>query len=101
MSKLSYHASIDFLFKLESSAVKLGLDHTIDLLAALGNPETSFESVHVAGTNGKGSVASMLNSILYHNGFSTGLFTSPHLVDYRERVRKNGEAISQAEVAEI
>ena len=101
MSKLSYRASIDFLFKLETSAVKLGLGNTLGLLSAMGNPEASFQSVHVAGTNGKGSVASFLNSILFHNGLATGLFTSPHLVDYRERVRKNGAAISEGKVAEI
>jgi dihydrofolate synthase/folylpolyglutamate synthase len=101
MSTLSYRASIDFLFKLETSAVKLGLENTLSLLGAMGNPETSFQSVHVAGTNGKGSVASFLNSILFHNGLATGLFTSPHLVDYRERVRKNGAAMSEARVAEI
>jgi dihydrofolate synthase/folylpolyglutamate synthase len=101
MSKLSYRASIDFLFNLETSAIKLGLDNTVDLLRAIGNPEESFQSIHIAGTNGKGSVACFLNSILYHNGVVAGLFTSPHLVDYRERIRKDGVAIPARDVSEI
>jgi dihydrofolate synthase/folylpolyglutamate synthase len=95
MSSLPYRASIDFLFNLEKSVIKLGLERTENLLAALGNPEDSFRSIHVAGTNGKGSVACFLNSILHHGGLVTGLFTSPHLVDYRERVRVGGRAVSR------
>lgn len=101
MSALSYSQARDFLFKLESSAIKLGLDNTVNLLDALGNPHRYFRSVHIAGTNGKGSVASFLNSILYHNRLRTGLFTSPHLVDYRERIRLNGEAIPPSEVGRL
>jgi dihydrofolate synthase/folylpolyglutamate synthase len=101
MSQLSYRAAIDFLFKLETSAIKLGLDNTTSLLGAIGNPQDSFRSVHIAGTNGKGSVASFLNSILFHNGLTTGLFTSPHLVDYRERIRRDGVAIPAGSVREI
>lgn len=101
MRTLSYTRAIEFLFKLESSAVKLGLDNTINLLAAIGNPHQHFRSVHIAGTNGKGSVASFVNSILHHNGSTTGLFTSPHLVDYRERMRLNGEVIPRREVSEL
>jgi dihydrofolate synthase/folylpolyglutamate synthase len=99
MKRLSYRDSIDFLFNLERSGIKLGLDRTVNLLSAIGNPHHSFKSIHIAGTNGKGSVACFLNSILYHNGLATGLFTSPHLVDYRERIRTNGRSISQSAVA--
>jgi dihydrofolate synthase/folylpolyglutamate synthase len=101
MSRLSYKRAIDFLFKLETSAIKLGLDNTVSLLAAIGDPHRSFPSIHIAGTNGKGSVAGMLNSILCHSGLTTGLFTSPHLVDYRERIRLDGAAIPPGEVSDI
>jgi len=99
MRKLSYRRAVDFLFGLETSGIKLGLERTINLLEALGNPHHRFKSVHVAGTNGKGSVACYLNSIMFHSGMRTGLFTSPHLVDYRERVRVNGAAVSRGDVA--
>ena len=99
MSKLSYRRAVDFLFGLETSGIKLGLDRTVNLLEASGNPHHRFESIHVAGTNGKGSVACYLNSILFHNGMRTGLFTSPHLVDYRERIRVDGETISRPVLA--
>jgi dihydrofolate synthase/folylpolyglutamate synthase len=101
MNRLSYRSSIDFLFNLERSGIKLGLDRTFDLLSAIGDPHCQFESIHIAGTNGKGSVACFLNSILFHNGLSVGLFTSPHLVDYRERIRKNGLSISRADLAAL
>jgi dihydrofolate synthase/folylpolyglutamate synthase len=101
MKRLSYQASLDFLFNLEKSGIKLGLDRTYSLLAAIGDPHRRFKSIHIAGTNGKGSVACFLNSILFHNGFRTGLFTSPHLVDYRERIRTDGRAISRAELTDL
>lgn len=99
MKRLSYREAIDFLFNLESSSIKLGLDRTINLLSAVGDPQCEFESVHIAGTNGKGSVACFLNSILCHSGLKTGLFTSPHLVDYRERIRIGGVAIPRGVVS--
>jgi dihydrofolate synthase/folylpolyglutamate synthase len=99
MRGLSYRNAIDFLYGLETSGIKLGLDRTLNLLEAAGNPHRCFESIHVAGTNGKGSVACYLNSILFHNGVKTGLFTSPHLVDYRERIRVNGDPISRPDLA--
>jgi dihydrofolate synthase/folylpolyglutamate synthase len=101
MSTLSYRSAIDFLFGLETSAIKLGLGRTVDLLRAVGNPEAAFPSVHIAGTNGKGSVACFLNSILVHSGKKTGLFTSPHLVDYRERIRVDGSSIPPAAVSSL
>lgn len=101
MRRLSYRASVDFLFGLERSGVKLGLDTTFRLLGLIGNPQASFESVHIAGTNGKGSVACFLNSILFHSGHRTGLFTSPHLVSYRERIRTDGRCVSRADLARL
>jgi dihydrofolate synthase/folylpolyglutamate synthase len=101
MSRPSYKQAIGFLFGLETSAIKLGLDNTVSLLGAIGDPHRHFASVHIAGTNGKGSTASFLNSVLCHDGKPTGLFTSPHLVDYRERIRTGGVAIPAAEVARL
>jgi len=101
MTGLSYQASLDFLFNLEKSGIKLGLERTLALLAAVGDPHQRFRSIHVAGTNGKGSVACFLNSILHHAGHVTGLFTSPHLVDYRERIRTGGRSITRRELTRM
>ncbi len=101
MSRLSYRDAVDFLYRLETSKIKLGLERTVNLLEVSGNPHHRFESIHVAGTNGKGSVACYLNSILFHNGMRTGLFTSPHLVDYRERIRVDGNVISRGDLADL
>jgi dihydrofolate synthase/folylpolyglutamate synthase len=70
--------------------MKLGLDGTRELLAGLGNPESRFAAVHVAGTNGKGSVCALVERVLRAAGLRTGLYTSPHLVEFRERIRVNG-----------
>ncbi|MGD8628918.1 MAG: folylpolyglutamate synthase/dihydrofolate synthase family protein [bacterium] len=101
MTGLSYQASLDFLFNLEKSGIKLGLDRTLALLAEVGDPHLGFRSIHVAGTNGKGSVACFLNSILHHDGQVSGLFTSPHLVDYRERIRTGGRAITRRDLTRL
>ena len=77
------------------AAYKVGLDNTVALLELLGNPHRNFKSVHVAGTNGKGSTSHMLASIFQEAGYKTGLYTSPHLRDFRERIRINGEMIPE------
>ena len=77
-----------------------GLEAITDFLAYLGNPHLRFRSIHIAGTNGKGSVSHMLAAVYQQNGYRTGLFTSPHLKSYRERVRINGEKISEDFVLE-
>ena len=79
-------------------AYKKDLTNTLELLDVLGNPHKGMRWVHVAGTNGKGSVSSMLASILTTNGYKTGLYTSPHLLDYTERIRIDGISISHNEV---
>ena len=84
---MNYHDAVDFLFSLEKFGIKLGLENTYSLMKRLGNPHLKFASVHVAGTNGKGSCCAMLYSILKDAGYSCGLYTSPHLVDFRERIR--------------
>lgn len=89
---------IDFLYGLERHGIKPGLERVHSLLAALGNPQDSFRSIHVAGTNGKGSVCSMAASILNEAGFKTGLYTSPHLVKFNERISISGKNISENEL---
>lgn len=83
------------------SAFKKDLTNTLALAKTLGNPEQKFKSIHVAGTNGKGSVSHMLASVLQTAGYKVGLYTSPHLKDFRERIKINGEQISKASVIEF
>lgn len=83
------------------AAYKANLDNTIALSDALGNPEKNLVCIHVAGTNGKGSVSHMLASIFMEAGYKTGLYTSPHLVDFRERIRINGEMAGKEWIAEF
>lgn len=78
------------------AAYKANLDNTIKLLSSLNNPQNSFKAIHIAGTNGKGSVSHIIASILQEAGYKTGLYTSPHLLDFRERIRINGEMISES-----
>lgn len=83
------------------SAYKADLDATIHLANYLNNPEKSFKSVHVAGTNGKGSTSHLLASVFQEAGYKTGLYTSPHLKDFRERIKINGEMIPKQNVSEF
>lgn len=99
---MTYEETLDYLFKQlpvyqiqGGSAYKPGLDHIRRILAACGNPEQRLTTLHVAGTNGKGSTAYMLASVLRSAGLRVGLFTSPHLVTFRERIRINGAMIPE------
>jgi dihydrofolate synthase / folylpolyglutamate synthase len=85
--------ALEKLYARHTFGIKLGLDVELDLLERLGRPERTFASIHVAGTNGKGSVCAMLESVLRASGFRTGLYTSPHLVRINERMRVNGQPI--------
>jgi len=102
---LNYDDALQFLSGRHAKDMKLGLENIRSLLARLDNPERRFKSVHIAGTNGKGSTTAMLESILRESGYRTGLYTSPHLVDIRERIRIGGVAISRRdfllEIADI
>ena len=89
---------LETLWGLERRHLKLGLDGTRALLAGLGNPETRFAAVHVAGTNGKGSSCALVERVLRAAGRRTGLYTSPHLVDFRERIRVDGRWADEAEL---
>ncbi|RZL36140.1 MAG: bifunctional folylpolyglutamate synthase/dihydrofolate synthase [Pedobacter sp.] len=102
---MNYQQTLDFLYsklpmftRVGASAFKKDLTNTIILCEALDNPHQKFKSIHVAGTNGKGSTSHMLASVLQAQGLKTGLYTSPHLKDFRERIRINGQMISKTEV---
>lgn len=99
---MTYQQTIDYLFhrlpmfsRIGAAAYKKDLTNTIALCEALGNPHTQFKSIHIAGTNGKGSTSHMLAAILQTAGYKTGLYTSPHLKDFRERIKVNGEMVSE------
>ena len=98
---MGYTAAVNYLYGLQKHGIKLGLDNTIRLLSLLDNPQNYFQSIHVAGTNGKGSTSVIIASILQAAGFRTGLFTSPHLVSFTERIRVNNEEIREDEVIEL
>ena len=93
--------SLERLYALRTFGMKPGLETTLALLAQLGHPQNAFVSIHVAGTNGKGSVCAMLDSILRKAGLKVGLYTSPHLVRFNERIRVNGREIFDDELAAL
>ena len=93
--------SRDYLGHLQHFGIKLGLENIAALCLALGNPQNSFSSIHIAGTNGKGSVSAMLAEIMRGHGLKTGLYTSPHLVRVEERIRTNGRSISSKRFREL
>lgn len=84
-----------------AAAYKANLDNTIAIDALLNHPHQSFKTIHVAGTNGKGSTSHMLAAIMQKSGYKTGLYTSPHLKDFRERIRVNGKMISKKYVCDF
>ena len=90
---------LKYVYSLERKGIKLGLNVTKALLKALGNPQKSMKIIHLAGTNGKGSTAAMIESILRIEGYSTGLYTSPHLVIFNERIKHNNKDITNEELA--
>jgi dihydrofolate synthase / folylpolyglutamate synthase len=101
IQNFTFQQAQKWLFDLDPFGIKLGLDRMTELAGVLGNPHTQFHSIHIAGTNGKGSVAAMLESYFLASGYRTGMYTSPHLVDARERVRVNGEMITRKEFTAI
>ncbi|MEY3432538.1 MAG: hypothetical protein RL131_474 [Bacteroidota bacterium] len=105
---MEYEACLELLYsklpmysRIGAAALKYDLSNTWALCNSLGNPERSFKTIHIAGTNGKGSVSHMLASILQEAGYKTGLYTSPHLHDFRERIRVNGKMIPQQDVVDF
>jgi dihydrofolate synthase/folylpolyglutamate synthase len=105
---MTYGQTLDFLFsqlpaytRVGKAAYKANLDNIKLLCEALGNPQHKFRTIHIAGTNGKGSTSHLLASVLQEAGYKTGLFTSPHLKDFRERIRIDGESISKMRVIQF
>ena len=105
---MTYQQTIEYLYahlpmfsRIGSAAYKEDLHNTIALCGAIGNPQSKFKSIHIAGTNGKGSTSHMLAAILQEAGYKTGLYTSPHLKDFRERIRINGEEIAKDFIVEF
>ena len=102
---MNYTETLDYLFssmpsfqQVGGDAYKPGLERIAEFCRTIGNPQRSYFVIHVAGTNGKGSVSNMLSAVLQQAGYHTGLFTSPHLTDFRERIRVNGEMIPKQKV---
>ncbi|HUN02749.1 MAG TPA: Mur ligase family protein [Niabella sp.] len=102
---MTYAETLDYLFsklplfsRVGSQAIKSGLSNIIDLCDSINNPHQKGKFVHIAGTNGKGSVSNILAAILQSAGYKTGLYTSPHLKDFRERIKIDGKMIEEAEV---
>ena len=92
-----YDQALSYLYNLQKFGIKFGLSKTENLLRAFNNPHRKLKCLHIGGSNGKGSVAAMLASIYSRAGYKVGLFTSPHLVDFRERFQINGRLISKAQ----
>jgi dihydrofolate synthase / folylpolyglutamate synthase len=105
---MNYHQTLEYLFsrlpmfsRIGAAAFKKDLTNTITLCKHLGDPHKKFKSIHVAGTNGKGSISHMLAAILQTAGYKVGLYTSPHLKDFRERIKINGKEVSEEFVIEF
>ena len=105
---MQYQETIDYLYtrlpmfsRIGAAAIKPNLDNTIAICKFLGHPEKKIKTIHIAGTNGKGSTSHMLASIFQEAGYKTGLYTSPHLYDFRERIKVNGQMCSQDFVIEF
>ncbi len=106
--EIKYQQCMNYIFeklpmftRVGAVAYKPNLDNIISLCAAIGNPQLQFKSIHIAGTNGKGSCSHMLASVLQLNGYKTGLYTSPHVIDFRERIRINGIEIPKENVIDF
>ncbi len=101
MNQNEYQRSLSYLYGLEKFGMIFGLTKVEQILEAIGNPHHEIEAIHIGGTNGKGSTAAMVASILRKEGYQVGLYTSPHLVRFTERIKINGKEIEEEEVAEL
>ncbi len=99
MKKHSYEQAEKFILSREFFGMKLGLENIRNFLASIGSPQDKYPTIHIGGTNGKGSTSAMIASVLRSAGLKTGLYTSPHLVDFRERVTIDGALIPRQSVA--
>ncbi len=98
---MTYRQILDHIYGLGRFGIKPGLERISSLLEALHNPQASFKTIHIAGTNGKGSTACFIASMLDEGGFRVGLFTSPHLISFTERIRINGREIAEEDVVRL
>jgi len=98
---MEYQEALSWIQSLEAMGIKLGLSNIKELLTRLDDPQDQFRSVHVAGTNGKGSVSAMIASILRSQGYRTALYTSPHMFDFRERIQVDGTPISRKQLCRL
>lgn len=99
MKRHTYLQAEKFILSREFFGMKLGLDNIREFLSSIGSPQDRYPTIHIGGTNGKGSTSAMLASVLQTAGYKTGLYTSPHLVDFRERVTVDGALIPPRSVA--
>ena len=100
-SSIEFNSLLKELYALQRLGIKVGLEHTERLLELCGNPQNNFKAIHLAGTNGKGSTSAMLASILREIGYKVGLYTSPHLIKFNERIRVDGIPIFNNEIVEF
>lgn len=98
---MDINQELQYMYSLERFGVKLGLEVMEQVLRVIGNPEKDLKIIHIAGTNGKGSTAAMIESIIRTSGYKTGLYTSPHLIRFNERIRVDGKQIEDEEIAFI
>jgi dihydrofolate synthase/folylpolyglutamate synthase len=101
MGQDTYQKSLDYLYSLEKFGMIFGLTQVERILKAIGNPHREIQVIHIGGTNGKGSTAAMMSSILQKEGYRVGLYTSPHLIRFTERIQVNGKEIEEAVVAAL
>ena len=95
---MNYKETLDYIHSLGKFTLPAGLERIEKVLAMLGNPQNRFKSIHIAGTNGKGSVSAFVSSVFKTAGYKTGLFISPFIIDFRERIQINGEFISESDL---
>lgn len=98
---MTYSSAVAYLYRLQKHGIKLGLETMTALMVRLGMPQARYPTLHIAGTNGKGSTAAIAAAVLQAAGYRVGLYTSPHLVEFRERIRVNGEMIAESQVAQL
>jgi dihydrofolate synthase/folylpolyglutamate synthase len=101
MGKNGYQQSLDYLYSLEKFGMIFGLTQVERILEAIGDPHREIQAIHIGGTNGKGSTAAMIASILQKEGYRVGLYTSPHLIQFTERIRVNGKEIEKEEMVAL
>lgn len=98
---MNYQETLDWLFSLEAREIKFGLENTAELLRRMGDPQDKFRSVHVGGTNGKGSVSALISSSFREAGYRVGLYTSPHIVDFGERIQVDGTPLPKEDMLRL